>query len=266
MSAAFRALHAQGCLLLPNPWDAGTARFLAAEGFQALATTSSGAAHAMGLPDGGMDLEATLAHVAAIVRATALPVNADFGAGFAATPKGVAENVTRCAATGVAGLSIEDAAEAVQPALFERDAAVARLRAARRALDALGNPAMLVGRCEAFFTTLADPLAEALSRIPAYAEAGAEVIYVPGLTTLAQMEAVVRAAHPLPVNVLVSRPLGLSQAQIAATGVRRISVGGALAGVAWGALANAARSLKAGSFEALGARLPGGELNRLFGG
>lgn len=266
MSAAFRALHAQGCFLLPNPWDACSARFLAAEGFQALATTSSGAAHALGLPDGGMDLEATLAHVADIVRATALPVNADFSAGFATTAEGVAEAVTRCAAAGVAGLSIEDAAEAITPALFPADIAVARLRAARRALDALGNTAMLIGRCEAFFTAHSDPLAEALARIPAYADAGAEVIYVPGLTTLAQMAAVARAAHPLPVNVLVSRPLGLTQAQIAATGVRRISVGGALASVAWAAFAAAARGLKSGDFDALSVRMPGGELNRLFGG
>jgi len=265
MSAAFRALHAQGCFLLPNPWDVGSARFLAAEGFQALATTSSGAAYTRGLPDGGMDLDATLAHIAEIVAATPLPVNADFGAGFAETPEGVAEAVARCAVTGVAGLSIEDAKAAVQPALFPREVAVARLRAARRALDGAGNAAMLVGRCEVFFTDHADPLAEALLRIPAYAEAGAEVIYVPGLTTLAQMEAVVRAAHPLPVNVLVSRPLGLTKTEIAATGVRRISVGGALSAVAWGAFAQAARSLRAGSFEALGARMPGGELNRLFG-
>jgi len=264
--AAFRALHREGCFLLPNPWDAGTARFLAAEGFAALATTSSGAAYTRGLADGAMDLDATLAHAAEIVAATPLPVNADFGAGFGTDEGSVADAVARCAATGVAALSIEDSAEALQPALFPREVAVARLRAARRALDAAGGEVMLVGRCEVFFTPQADPMAEALARIAAYAEAGAEVIYVPGLTTLDQMAAVVRCVSPLPVNVLVSRPLGFTQAEIAATGVRRISVGGALARVAWGAFANATRALKTGQFDAFGAGLPGGELNRLFGG
>jgi 2-methylisocitrate lyase-like PEP mutase family enzyme len=263
--AAFRALHASGCFILPNPWDAGTARFLAAEGFAGLATTSSGAAHARALPDGAMDLDATLAHVAEIVDATPLPVNADFGHGFGTTAEDVAAAVTRCAATGVAGLSIEDATgEAAQP-LFPLEVAVARMRAARRALDAEGGGVMLVGRAECFLTGHPDPLAESLRRIAAYAEAGAEVLYVPGLRTIEQMAAVVRAAAPLPVNVLVSRPLGLTRDDIAACGVRRISVGGALAGVAWGAFAAAARALRSGSFEPLGARLPGDELNRLFG-
>lgn len=263
--AAFRALHASGCFLLPNPWDAGTARFMEARGCVALATTSSGAAHAEARADGALDLEATLANIAAIVAATSLPVNADFSHGFGEDAASVGANVARCVATGVAGLSIEDATGDAARPLFPVAEAALRLRAARQAIDASGADVLLVGRAECFLTGHPDPLGESLARIAAYAGAGADVLYVPGLTEAAQISAVVRAAGGLPVNVLVHRPIGLDFAQIAALGVRRISVGGALAGVAWGAMARALAALQAGDFAVLADRLPGAELNRLFG-
>jgi len=262
--AAFRALHAEGCFLLPNPWDVGTARFLARRGIMALATTSSGAAWSQGLPDGAMGLDATLAHVAAIVGATALPVNADFAHGFGATAEEVGAAVTRCVATGVAGLSIEDATGDPARPLFPLGEAVARMRAARRAIDATGADVMLIGRAECFLTGHPEPLAESLRRIAAYAEAGAEVLYVPGITTPAEIAAVVRAAAPRPVNLLVPRPIGLTMADIAALGVRRVSLGGALAGLAWGALSRAMDRVQQGDLAALGDRLPGAVLDDLF--
>jgi 2-methylisocitrate lyase-like PEP mutase family enzyme len=262
---AFRALHEEGCFLLPNPWDAGTARYLAAQGFRALATTSSGAAWSRAQADGAMDLEAMLDHVAEIVRASDLPVNADFGHGFGADAAGVLQAVARCLDAGVAALSVEDATGDPARPLFPLEEAVARMRAARAACDAAPGRGLLVGRAECFLTGHPDPLAESLRRIAAYAEAGAEVLYVPGITTREQIAAVVKAAAPLPVNLLVSRPIGLGMAEIAALGVRRVSLGGALAGVAWGAVARAVKELQAGRFDALGGRMPGKELDRLFG-
>ncbi|WP_372617515.1 oxaloacetate decarboxylase [Falsiroseomonas sp.] len=263
---AFRALHTEGCFVLPNPWDVGTAKYLAAQGFRALATTSAGAAWSRGLADGAMDLHAVLAHVAEIVGATSLPVNADFGHGYGADDEGVGRAVARCLETGVAALSVEDATGDPARPLFPLAEAVARMKAARAACDAAPGRGILVGRAECFLTGHPDPLAESLKRIAAYAEAGAEVLYVPGLTTPDQIAAVVRSAAPRPVNLLLSRPIGLTLDEIAALGVRRVSLGGALAGVAWGAVARAVAELKAGRFDALGGRLPGGELNRLFGG
>jgi 2-methylisocitrate lyase-like PEP mutase family enzyme len=262
--ALFRAMHEEGCFLLPNPWDVGTARYLAAQGFRALATTSSGAAHARALPDGAMSRDDTILHAGEIQAAVDLPVNVDFGHGFGADAECVGAAVTRCLATGVAALSIEDATGDPTRPLFPIEEAVARLRAARAACDAAPGRALLVGRAECFLTGHHDPLAESLRRIAAYAEAGAEVLYVPGLTTRDQIAAVVAAASPLPVNLLVSRPIGLRIAEIAALGVRRVSLGGALAGVAWGAVARAVKELQAGRFDALTGRMPGGELNRLF--
>lgn len=263
--AAFRAMHREGCFLLPNPWDAGTARYLAAQGFRVLATTSSGAAHSRGVADGALTLDETLAGIAEIVEATELPVNADFGHGFGTDPDGVAAAVTRCVGTGVAALSVEDATGDAARPLFEVDEAVARLRAARRAIAASGQDVMLVGRAECFLTGHPDPLAESLRRVAAYAEAGAEVIYVPGISTREEIGAVVRAASPLPVNLLVARPIGLTMQEIAALGVRRVSLGGALSGVAWGAVGRVVAELKAGRFDALAERMPGAELNGLFG-
>jgi 2-methylisocitrate lyase-like PEP mutase family enzyme len=263
---AFREMHREGCFLLPNPWDVGTAKYLAAQGFCALATTSSGAAYARGLPDGAMDLAATLAHVTEIVGATGLPVNADFLHGFGEDAEGVAIAVAQCLEAGVAALSIEDATGDPSRPLFPLEEAVARLGAARRACDASPGRPLLVGRAECFLTGHPDPLAESLRRIAAYAEAGADVLYVPGITKPEQIAAVVEAASPRPVNLLVHRPLGLTMEQIAALGVRRVSIGGALSGVAWGAVARAVEEMKAGRFDALGSRMPGSELDRLFGG
>ncbi|NGM19291.1 isocitrate lyase/phosphoenolpyruvate mutase family protein [Roseomonas stagni] len=262
--AAFCALHAEGCFLLPNPWDAGSARYLARQGFKALATTSSGAAWARGLPDGGMDLDSTLASIEEIVRATDLPVNADFAHGFGDSPAAVAEAVTRCVATGVAGLSIEDATGDAAGPLFALSDSIARLRAARDAIDASGADVMLVGRAECFLTGHPDPLAESLRRIAAYRDAGADILYVPGLSTAAQIEAVVAAAGPCPVNVLVHRPIGLSMAQLASLGVRRVSIGGALAAIAWRAVTEAVGRLRDGDLDALAARMPGSDLDQFF--
>lgn len=266
---AFRALHGSGCFLLPNPWDVGTAKYLAAQGFRALATTSSGAAWSRGLADGAMPLEDVLAHMREIVGATALPVNADFGHGHGEDAAGVLMAVARCCDTGVAALSVEDATGDPARPLFPLEEAVARMKAARAACDAAPGRAMLVGRAECFLVgnrdPSADPLAESLRRIAAYAEAGAEVLYVPGITTPAQIEAVVRTASPLPVNLLVSRPIGLTMDEIAALGVRRVSIGGALAGVAWGAVGRAVAAMKEGRFDELGTRMAGQDLDGLFG-
>ena len=262
--AAFRALHAEGCFLLPNPWDAGSARYLAGQGFKALATTSSGAAWARGMPDGAMDLDATLDAIAEILRATDLPVNADFGHGFGRDAAEVAASVTRCVATGIAGLSVEDATGDPANPLFSLPDSVARLRAARDAIDASGADVMLVGRAECFLTGHPDPLAESLRRIAAYRDAGADVLYVPGLTTAAEIEAVVSAAGPCPVNLLVNRPIGLSMTAIAALGVRRVSIGGALAAIAWRATTEAVARLREGDLDALGARMRGADLDDFF--
>lgn len=261
---AFRALHASGCFLLPNPWDVGTAKFLAAQGFRALATTSSGAAHSRGVSDGAMDLDATLAHVAEIASATELPVNADFGHGFGADAAGVGAACARCFAAGAAALSVEDVTGDPARPLFPLEEAVARLRAARCAADAAPGRPLLVGRAECFLTGHPDPLAESLRRIVAYAEAGADVLYVPGLSTPDQITAVVRAVAPKPVNLLVSRPLGLTMDDIAALGVRRVSLGGALSGIAWGAVMRAVAELKEGRFDGLGARAPFAAVDQLF--
>jgi 2-methylisocitrate lyase-like PEP mutase family enzyme len=261
---AFRALHGAGCFLLPNPWDVGTARFLAAQGFSALATTSSGAAHARGVADGAIDLDATVAHVAEMVGATDLPVNADFGHGFGDDAEGVAAACARCFATGVAALSVEDATGDAARPLFPLEEALARLRAARRAADAAPGRPLLVGRAECFLVGHADPLAESLRRIVAYAEAGADVLYVPGIATPDQIGAVVRAVAPKPVNLLVARPIGLTMADIAALGVRRVSLGGALSGIAWGAVMRAVAELREGRFDVLGTRAPFAAVDGLF--
>lgn len=261
---AFRALHAEGCFLLPNPWDAGSARYLAGQGFKALATTSSGAAWARGMADGALDLDGTLDAITEIVRATELPVNADFGHGFGRDAAEVADAVTRCVATGVAGLSVEDATGDAARPLFPLAESIARLRAARDAIDGCGADVLLVGRAECFLTGHPDPLAESLRRIAAYRDAGADVLYVPGLTTAAQIESVVHAAGPCPVNVLIHRPIGLSLADLASLGVRRVSIGGALAAIAWRAVTDATTRLLHGDLDALAARMPGSDLDKLF--
>lgn len=265
--AAFRALHEAGCFVMPNPWDIGSARWLDGLRFPALATTSSGFAFSRGLPDmdWAVPVEAMLAHVAEIVAATDLPVNADFESGYARDAAGVAANVARCVATGVAGLSIEDATGEAEAPLFPVAEAVERLRAARGAIDASGAGVLLTGRAECHLVGHPDPLPESIRRLRAYAEAGADVLYAPGLATPEAIRAVVEAVAPRPVNVLVGADLGLTVADLAALGVRRISLGSGLARAAWGGFSRAARMLaEEGRFAALADAQPFAELNAFF--
>jgi 2-methylisocitrate lyase-like PEP mutase family enzyme len=259
---AFRNLHESGCFVIPNPWDAGTARVLAQVGFPALATTSSGSAWSMALRDHQPSLEQTLAHLRMMAASVDVPVNADFGKGFAVAAEEVAVNVGRAIATGVAGLSIEDSSDDPSRPLFDFDLAVARIRAARTAIDASGTPVLLTGRSEGFICGRPD-LKETIRRLIAYAEAGAECLYAPGLSTIEDVAAVVSAVAPRPVNVL-ARPT-FTVAELTRAGVRRISVGGAMARAAWTAFLDAAREIgERGTFTALGRAIPGAELNGLF--
>ncbi len=266
--AKFRALHASGCFVLPNPWDAGTAVYLQHLGFSALATTSAGAAFALGKPDtaSAVPRDAMLAHIRAVAAATSLPVNADFQTGYADDPEGVAANVTLCIATGVAGLSIEDATGQSAMPLYERGLAVERIRAARTAIDASGIPVVLTARCEAWLVRQADPLRTALDRLVAFAAAGADCLYAPGVLDPAEIAMIVKAVAPKPVNVLISRPNpALSVARLAELGVRRVSVGSALARVAWGAFIRAARDIATtGTFDSFAEAASFAELNDLF--
>jgi len=261
---AFRQLHESGCFVIPNPWDAGSARFLQGLGFKALATTSSGFAWSLGHADGGPSRELVLAHLRAIVAATDLPVNADFESGFAPDPQGVADSVRLAVATGIAGLSIEDSTgDAAQP-LYAVEVAADRIRAARAAIDAAGADTLLVGRAENFFVGRPD-LADTIARLQAYAEAGADCLYAPGIRTREQIAAVVSAVAPKPVNLLIGSASELSLADIAALGVRRVSVGGALARLAWGGFMRAARLIaEQGRFDAFADAASGQELNALF--
>lgn len=262
--AAFRALHAQGCFVLPNPWDVGSARYLHGLGFAALASTSSGVAWSQGKPDGALSLEATLAHLQALAAATPLPVNADFGDGFGADPAAVARAVGQAIATGVAGLSIEDASGDPAQPLRPLDEAVARVRAARAAIDRSGQDVLLVGRAEHFFVGRPD-LDDAITRLRAYAEAGADCLYAPGITTREQIEAVVAAVAPKPVNLLVGSAVPFTLQDIAAMGVRRVSVGGAMARTAWGGMMRASQLLRdEGRFDGFADAASGAALNQLF--
>jgi 2-methylisocitrate lyase-like PEP mutase family enzyme len=265
--ATFRRLHEEGCFLLPNPWDVGTARYLQHLGFPALATTSAGAAFSLGAPDSdrAVSVDTMLEHIAEIAGAADVPVNADFGRGYADDLDGVAANVTRCVATGVAGLSIEDSTGDPAAPLYELDAAVARIEAARAAIDASGADVLLTARAECFLVGHPDPLPESLRRLEAYAAAGADVLYAPGPSDRAAISAIVEAVAPRPVNVLVGGPIGLTVDDLAALGVRRISVGSALALVAWGAVDQVARAIvEDGDFSGFGATLPYVELNGFF--
>jgi 2-methylisocitrate lyase-like PEP mutase family enzyme len=264
--AAFRKLHDGGCFVIPNPWDIGTARYLRHCGFKALATTSSGAAFGMGLPDTdwAVPRDMMLAHIRTIVEATDLPVNADFESGYAHEPEAVAENVRLCVETGVAGLSIEDATGDKSRPLYDLDHAVARMRAARRAIDRSGADVMLVGRAECFLVGRPD-LGETTARLSAYAAAGADCLYAPGIRTAEQIAAVVNAVAPKPVNVLMSAATGLTVADLAGLGVRRISVGSALARVAWGAFMRASQQIVTeGRFDAFAEAVPFAEINGFF--
>ena len=260
----FRQLHEAGCFVLPNPWDVGSARYLQGLGFKALATTSSGFAWSRGEFDGAASRDAVLAHLREIVAATELPVNADFENGFAPDAAGVADSVRLAIEAGIAGLSIEDSTgDAAQP-LFDIDTAVARLRAARGAIDQAGGDTLLVGRAECFLVGRPD-LAETIARLRAYAQAGADCLYAPGIRTREQIAAVVAAVAPKPVNLLIGSASGLTLQDAAALGVRRISVGGALARTAWGAFANAARLMaEQGQFDGFANAASGDELNTFF--
>jgi 2-methylisocitrate lyase-like PEP mutase family enzyme len=261
---AFRELHAGGCFVIPNPWDAGSARYLASLGFKALATTSSGFAWSQARADGAMSRDAVLAHLREMVAATELPINADFESGYGATPADVGESVRLAVATGVAGLSIEDSTGDAAHPIHELPVALARLRAAREAIAAAGGDTLLVGRAENFLHGRPD-LADTIARLRAYAEAGADCLYAPGLKTREDIAAVVAAVAPRPVNLLVGSTSELTLADIAALGVRRVSVGGALARSAWGGFMRAAQSLaQQGTFDGFAAAASGAELNGLF--
>jgi 2-methylisocitrate lyase-like PEP mutase family enzyme len=268
--AEFRRLHESGCFVIPNPWDVGSAVYLQHLGFKALATSSAGFAFTRGRPDalGALPVGDVLGHVREVVAATSIPVNADFQAGFADTDEGVAENVKLCVSTGVAGLSIEDVTGDVVSPLHERSRAIERLRAARKAIDATGIPVVLTARCEAWLVEHPDARRVALDRLVAFAAAGADCLFAPGLRDPAAIAEIVKAVAPKPVNVLVSKPSpGLSVPRLRDLGVRRISVGSALARVAWGAFIRAATSIaETGSFDALEGAAPFADLDAVFGG
>lgn len=261
--AAFRALHSSGCFMLPNPWDVGSARYLESLGFQALATTSSGFAWSTGRPDNTVSRDAVLEHFRTMVDATDLPINADFENGMGRDCAEVGENVRLAIATGIAGLSIEDSTGDPANALFSIDVAVSRLAAARRAIDASGEDVLLIGRAENFLSGVHD-LNDTVERLNAYSKAGADCLYAPGIHTREQIETLVNAVAPKPFNLLVSSASAFSQHDIAALGVRRISVGGALARTAWGGFMRAAQSLADGRFDGLSGAASGKELNELF--
>ena len=261
---AFRLLHESGCFVMPNPWDVGTARYLQHLGFKALATTSSGAAWSLGYADGDVPLDLMLDHIRTIAEASDVPLNADFMNGYGDSPDAVAESVRRCLATGAAAVSIEDQVPR-QKALYDLDQAVDRVRAARAAIDQDGGEALLVGRSEGFVIGLPEPLKETIRRLVAFAEAGADCLYAPHLKTADQIAAVVKAVAPKPVNVLAIGLGGLTVANLADLGVRRISVGGVMARMAWAGLQRAATEIAAhGTFEAFGDAVPGGALDALF--
>jgi len=264
--ASFRSLHESGCFVLPNPWDRGSARYLAHLGFKALATTSSGFAFSQAMPDNVtvIGVDRMLQHFRDIASATSLPVNADFQNGYANEPDGVFQNVARCIQTGVAGLSIEDSTGDPATPLYERTLAIERVKAARAAIDESGVPVVFTARCEAWLTGHPEARSVVLDRLVAYADAGADCLYAPGTRDADDIRAIVNGVAPKPVNVLMSSP-GLSVAQIADLGARRISVGSALARVAWGAFIDAAKKiLDEGSFEEFGNAASGAELNQLF--
>ncbi len=240
-TAAFHRLHASGCFVMPNPWDAGSARALEGLGFPALATTSAGFAWTTGHPDNGVALEQTLDHLRVVVDAVSVPVNADFEGGFAVDPAQVKDNVALAAGTGIAGLSIEDSTGDATNPLHDFELAVERVRAARAAIDESGTGIVLTGRSEGFVAGRPD-IDETIRRLQAYAEAGADCLYAPRITTVEHVTAVVAAVSPKPVNLLINAPF-LTVGEAAALGVRRISVGGTLARAAWGGFLRAAHEI-----------------------
>jgi len=261
----FRQLHQAGCFVIPNPWNVGSARYLQGLGFKALATTSSGHAHSQGYADGAQTLEQVLAHYRELAEAADVPLNADFENGFAEDPDGVAGNVTRCIATGVAGLSIEDSPNNAITPLYDVELSVARVKAARAAIDRAGGDVVFTARAENFIRGVHD-LDDAIRRLKAYAAAGADCLYAPGIKSRVEIEAVVKAVAPKPVNFLNSGAFGFSVSDIAAMGVRRISVGGSLAHVAMHAFIRTATEIaKDGKFDGFAGLISNPELNKFFG-
>jgi 2-methylisocitrate lyase-like PEP mutase family enzyme len=259
----FRQLHESGCFVIPNPWDIGSARLLARLGFPALATTSAGLAWSLGLPDSRVSLEATLVHLRSMTQGVEIPVNADFEGGFATAPEAVGANVAAATSTGIAGLSIEDATGDLSSPLFEFSLAVERIQAARRAIDDSGRDILLTGRSEGFRFGRPD-LSETIRRLSAFAEAGADCLYAPGLRAIADITAVVAAVAPKPVNVLVGSDF-TTVAELTQAGVRRISVGGGLARAAWGGFLHAAKEIaQQGTFTGLSRAVPFAEFNSSF--
>lgn len=261
---AFKELHRSGCFVIPNPWNVGSALTLQSLGFKALASTSSGHAYSLGHPDGGLSRDLVLAHYAELAAATTIPLNADFENGYAHEPDALADNVRLCIDTGVAGLSIEDFTGDESAPLYDFDKAVARVRAARQAVDRAGGDVTLTARAEGFLHGRPD-LDDAIRRLTAFAEAGADCLYVPGIKSREQIEAVVKAVAPKPVNLLMSSASGFTVDDIAGMGVRRISVGGALARVAMDAFIKAATLIaNEGRFDRLGGVISGAELDAFF--
>jgi len=260
----FRKLHEADCFVIPNPWSVGSARYLQGLGFKALATTSSGHAHSEGLPNGGQTIDDVLAHYAELAAATDVPLNADFENGFADDPDEVAANVTRCIATGVAGLSVEDSPNNATTPLYDSDLALKRVKAARAAIDKAGGDVVFTARTEGFIRGRPD-LEEAIRRLKAFADAGADCLYSPGIKTREQIEATVKAVAPKPVNFLNSGSFGFTVSDIAAMGARRISVGGSLARVAMHAFIKTARQIaEEGKFDGFADLIGNPELNKFF--
>ncbi len=265
--AAFQKLHESGCFVIPNPWNIGTARYLEHLGFPALATTSAGFAFSQGLPDAdwAVPRDSMLSHIAELVTATRLPVNADFESGYAHEPESVARNVELCLATGIAGLSIEDATGDPRSPLYDLELAVERIRAARSVIDKSGTGVLLTGRTECFLTGHSEPLKESVRRLEAYAGAGADALYAPGAQKREEIQAIVAVAGPKPVNVLMSTNNGLTVPEVAEMGVRRISTGSSLARTAWTGFVRAAREIaEQGSFAGFDGMIPFAELNGFF--
>jgi 2-methylisocitrate lyase-like PEP mutase family enzyme len=262
--ATFRKLHASGCFVIPNPWNVGSARYLQGLGFKALATTSSGHAHAQGYADGAQSMGDVLAHYREIAEAADIPVNADFENGYAHDPTGVAANVTRCIETGVAGLSIEDFTGDDANPLYDFELALARVKAARAAIDKAGGDVVFTARTEGFIKNRPD-LDETIRRLKAFADAGADCLYSPGIRTREHIEATVRAVAPKPINFLNSGAFGFTVSDLAALGVRRISVGGSLARVAMHAFIKTATEIaKEGKFDGFANLITNPELNKFF--
>jgi 2-methylisocitrate lyase-like PEP mutase family enzyme len=262
--ANFHALHKSGCFAIPNPWDVSSARWLQGMGFKALASTSAGFAWSKCLPDNAVTRDMVLEHLAELVANTDVPINADFEGGFAHDPAGVAESVSLAVETGIAGLSIEDSKRDRENPVYTLEEGAARIRAARDAIDKKGGDTLLVGRAENFLVGRAD-LDDTIARLKAYASAGADCLYAPGISKPEQITAIVKAVAPKPVNLLIGTPIGLTLKDAEALGVRRVSIGGSLARAAWGGFIRAAKQIaEEGRFDAFADAAPGMEINKFF--